>query len=121
MRFALRSALLVAVAWVATGCTTRVGDLTVATPKNMRTSFEVLQRDVVGKDCFQTVLLLIPIGTQNPTIDGAIDDALDQVPEADALVDASLFQDDLFLLLYTQNCIRVEGDAVRTRPVPRGR
>ena len=111
---------LACVGLLAAGCTTRVGDLTVATPKNVRSDFEILQRDVVGKDCFQQVLIFIPVGTQNPTIDGAIDDALDQVPEADALMDATLHQDTIFLLLYNQNCIRVQGDAVKTRATPRG-
>jgi hypothetical protein len=95
------------------GCTTRIGDLTVGSTKNLPHDFNVIKKDVEGKDCFQ-MILFIPLGTLNPTYDGAIDAALDSIPEADSLVDATFHQDTLFTLLYNRGCIRVTGDAVRT-------
>ena len=96
------------------GCTTRIGDLTVGSTKNLTHEFDVIKKDVVGEDCLQ-MFLLIPLGTLNPTYDGAIDLALDSVPDADAIVDATFYQDSLFTLVYNRGCIRVTGDAVRTR------
>lgn len=97
-------------------CTTRIGDLTVASPKNIPTHFEVVQQQLTGEDCVQLILGFIPIGTLNPTLDGAIDDALAKTAgRADALADLSIFQDFLYLLLYAEGCMRVEGTAVRTR------
>jgi len=60
------------------------------------------------------VLFFIPIGTLNPAMDGAIDDALSKVDDADALVDTSVHNDSLFTLLFNYNCIRIDGDAIRT-------
>lgn len=95
-------------------CTTRIGDLTVASPKNIPAQLEAVERRVTGKDC-SYMILFIPAGTMNPTIDGAIDDALEKVPEADALVNASIHNDLVYALLYASNCIRVEGTPIRTR------
>ena len=96
------------------GCTTRIGDFTVGSSKNLTHQFEVIKKDVVGKDCVQ-MILFIPLGTLNPTYDGAIDAALEGVPNADAIVDATFYQDVMFTLIYNETCIRVTGDAVRTR------
>lgn len=96
------------------GCTTRVGDLTIGTSKNLPQRFDVVQQDVLGKDC-SYALLFIPLGKLNPSIEGAIDDALESVPEADAMTDAQFHQDMLFTLLFNQSCFRVNGDAIRTR------
>jgi hypothetical protein len=99
---------------VALGCTTRVGDLTIATPKNLSRSFDVVRADIEGEDCYH-MLLFIPLGSINPSMEGAIDDALESVPEADAMTNARFQQSILFTLLYNQGCYRVRGDAVRTR------
>lgn len=96
------------------GCTTRVGDLTVGSTKNLPFEFKEVRKAVQGRDCFQ-MILFIPLGTLNPTYDGAIDDALASVPEADALVDAVFHQDSLVTLIYNRGCVRVSGTAVRTK------
>lgn len=101
---------------LACACTTRIGDLTVASPKNLPGEFTEIRRGVEGQDCSYVVLFFIPVGTLNPTIDGAIDDALAKVPDADALVDATLYNDLLLTLIFNSNCIRIEGTAIRTRP-----
>lgn len=109
------SLLLSAVLLFCTACTTRIGDLTVASSENIPTSYRVMQRNVMGEECAQIILLLIPIGLVNPTIEGAIDDALDQVPGADALMNASIKKTVMSLLpIYTKTCVVVEGDAVNT-------
>lgn len=97
-----------------TACTTRIGDLTVATPKNVPSRYDVVQKGVTGKDCAYMLLSIIPIGTLNPTIDGAIDDALSGFRDADALTDAAIYNDILITFLFNSNCIRIEGTAVRT-------
>jgi hypothetical protein len=96
------------------GCTTRIGDLTIVTPKNLPQQFDVVQKDVEGKECLSQILI-IPLGTTNPTIDGAIDAALEKAPGADALVDASVYADMIFTLFFNQSCVRIKGDAIRTR------
>ena len=98
----------------ASGCTTRLGDLTIATPKNLPQQFDVVMKDVEGEECLSQILI-IPLGTTNPTIDGAIDAALAKAPDADALVDASVHTDLIFTLLYNRSCVRIKGDAIRTR------
>jgi hypothetical protein len=113
-RVVTASFLLVLLVAFATGCTTRVGDLTIATSKNLPQRFDVVRQDVLGKDC-SYMFLFIPLGKLNPSVEGAIDDALEAVPEADAMADAQFHQDILFTLLFNQSCFRVKGDAIRTR------
>ena len=109
---------LVAIAAVLfAGCTTRYGDLTVGSTKNIPVDLEILRENVVGRDCYHNILLILRFGVQNPTIDGAIDDALDQVKEADALSDAALYRDRIFTLIYNRGCERVKGTAIRTRGI----
>ena len=110
--------LLAIVLSIVPGCTTRVGDLTIATSKNLNREFDVVQPDVEGQDC-TNMIVFIPLGTLNPSMEGAIDDALESVPEADALVNARFRQSMLFTLIFNQSCVRVKGDAVRTAsPAP---
>jgi hypothetical protein len=97
------------------GCTTRLGDLTIVTPKNLPQEFQIVQENVEGKECLAQILI-IPLGTTNPTIDGAIDAALEKAPGADALVNASIYTDLIFTFFFNQSCVRINGDAIRTRP-----
>lgn len=105
---------LLVVAVLLAGCTTRVGDLTIATPKNITREFDVVQSGVEGRDCVN-IILFIPLGSLNPSMEGAIDAALEPVPEANAIADATFHQTSLITLLFNQSCVRVRGDAVRTR------
>ena len=68
----MRLAVVIALALALAGCTTRIGDLTVATPKNLTRDFDVVKKDVEGKDCAYSLLGLIPLGVLNPTIDGVV-------------------------------------------------
>ncbi len=106
--------LLLAVAFLG-GCSTRVGDLTVASTKNIPTDFQMVQSGLQGKDCSYAFLGLIPLGTMNPTLDGALDDALAKVPTADALANATVTTDAYYFILWAQSCVRVTGDAISTR------
>ena len=109
-----RGLALLGVAIFGTGCSVRLGDFTVGSPKNIPTQLTVKRARVTGKDCVMQVLG-IPIGTLNPTIDGAVDNALEQVPGADALTDVAIYRDFFTLVLFQQICVRVEGKAVSTR------
>jgi len=109
--------ILLAIAFSASlsGCTTRIGDLTILSTKNIPAEVTTIRENVEGKDCANIVLLLIPIGVMNPTIDGAIDDALDKVPGADALIDVTIKSYAWTVLLFTQQCVTVEGTAISSR------
>lgn len=97
------------------GCTTRIGDLTILSTKNIPAETTIIRENVQGKECANIVLLLIPIGTMNPTIDGAIDDALDKVSGADALIDVTIESYAWTAILFTQSCVTVEGTAISSR------
>jgi hypothetical protein len=115
MRRRYASAAMLLLASIALiSCTTRVGDLTVATPKNLPVTFTEVKKGLVGRDCAYSVLG-IPLGVLNPTIDGAIDAALEQAEGADALVDASIYNDIMIALIVNSNCIRIQGTAIRTK------
>lgn len=106
---------LAAAAVLFAGCTTRYGDLTVGSTKNIPADLEVLRESVVGRDCSHNILGIFGFGVQNPTIDGALDNAIEQVPKADALSDAALYWDRIVTIIYNRACVRVEGSAIRTR------
>ena len=109
-----RLALVVLALCALAGCTTRIGDLTILSTKNIPAEVNQIRANVEGRDCAHTILF-IPIGTMNPTIDGAIDSALDQVPGADAMIDMTLKRHAWTVLLYTQACVTVEGTAISSR------
>jgi hypothetical protein len=111
MRAALLASIFAVV--IGTGCTsTRVGDLTIASPKNLSYDFEVVGVDVNGRDCTHWITF-IPFGQLNPTIDGAIEAALDTVSGANALTDATLTRSILFTLIYNRGCVTASGTPIR--------
>ena len=75
-----------------------------------------------GKDCSYALLGLIPLGTMNPTLDGALDDALAKVPTADALANATVTTDAYYFILWAQSCSRAFWmlERINMRPVLRG-
>ena len=107
--------MLLVVSLGLSACTTRIGDLTILSTKNIPAEMTVIREGVEGKDCANIILLLIPIGTLNPTIDGAIDDALDKVPGADAMIDITIKQNAWTAILFTQSCVTVKGTAISPR------
>jgi hypothetical protein len=107
-------ALALAVTLLLAACTTRVGDLTVASSRKLPHRFEVVRANVEGRTCAQFILF-VPFGHLNPSYGGAIDAALEGIPEADALADATVMREFFFTLFYNRTCVRVVGDAVRSR------
>ena len=96
------------------GCTTRLGDFTVASHRNVPSDFKRIGGKVTGEDCTFGILG-IPIGTLNPTIDGATDAAIEKASGADGLIDVVIFADMLDVVLYQRRCITVEGQPISTR------
>lgn len=64
------------------------------------------------RDCVHN-LLGIPLGSLVPNIEEATDRALATAPGANALTDAVVYSEPLFLLVYARSCFRVSGDAVK--------
>ena len=94
-----------------TGCTTRIGQLTTVSTKNMEWNrageYVRSNKTVVGKD-ISHIIVFIPTKFQ-VTIDDAIKDALDQIPGAVALVDATLRYQYIFVFLYSRMGYIIEG------------
>ena len=108
--------VLAALVIVLSGCSIRHGDFSVASNKIVRLSdFEVDKADrvkgVEGKD-FKHIIFYIPTGI--PTIDAAIDDALEK-GNGDLLTDAVIEQYWWWFLVYGQVGWTVKGDVVKTR------
>ena len=93
------------------GCSTRVGDFTVASTKNIdwsRASEFIRHRERVdGKD-ERHIVVIIPTG--NPSVKEAVDDALHKTPGSVALVDV-VIKHDWFYIPYIFGRFRytVEG------------
>ena len=94
-----------------TGCTARIGQLTTVSTKNMEWNrageYVRTNKSVVGKD-ISTMILFIPTKFQ-VTIDDAIKNALDQIPGAVALVDATLRYQFFTIVLFGQVGYIIEG------------
>jgi len=120
----MRSVYLIAslVLVLLTACATRIGDLTIASSKNLPHEFETLQEGVEGRDCSNILMLLfipIPFGSLRPSLDEAMDRAIDQVPNANMLTNVTISQEPvvvpLLLVNFIRNCLVTSGDAGRLR------
>jgi len=112
-------ALIALTGVLGTGCSLRMGDLTVATGKNVPVVGTTLRRGVEGSDCVH-LALFIPLGSLTPNIQEATDRALEQVPEANALTNGAMYVDPFTVILYTRSCIRVKGDAMKIEQTAEG-
>lgn len=110
----------IVVALVVSGCTTRLGDFTVASSQNVRNLEYGLsgkgKTTVSGESCIHTVVIF-PIGSFNARIQRAMDDAIKNGQAAgidgDILVNARIDNSAWVIpLIYGQNCITVSGDLV---------
>lgn len=109
----MRTALgLLLVAALSSGCATRLGDLSLVASKSVGLTPEVMQRGVEGEDCVH-LLLFLPLGSLNPNLQEAMDNALAKVPEANAMSDLAVYNDTVFTLIYNRTCLRVRGDVGR--------
>lgn len=70
-------------------------------------------RDVKVSDCKVNLLGLIPVSGGN-YIANAMDEALDEVEGAEALVDISVERVTMFFILWSQTCTEVRATAVST-------
>ena len=95
---------------VASGCSTRLGDFTILSTKNVALNPSPERRSVEGKHCANLLLGLIPLGSFTPNIEEAIDNAFRHVPEGNVMTNAVIYQEPLFLLIFSRNCFRVKGD-----------
>lgn len=103
---------LAVVALLATmGCSVRVGDFTLMTTKNLGVTPRALASQMRGEDCIYQILG-IPFGSLNPSLEEAVDRAVDKASGGNAMTDVSIHQDIFTLGLYTQICMRVDGSVV---------
>lgn len=94
------------------GCATvRMGSLTLTSTKNLGETYAPLQKDVSGENCVDEILF-IPLGTLNPNLQDAIDDAVAKVPNGDMMTNLTVHEDLLISILFNQRCVRVNGDVV---------
>ena len=105
--------LAVALAFLATGCSTRVGDFTMVSTKNVDLShgadFKLGVAKVKGEDS-KPIILYFPIG--QPDMKTAIDRAIESTPGAIALTDVVITRSAVWFILGGQNTIEVEGTAL---------
>lgn len=102
-------ALLLVAAALATGCRTRLGDLTIASTKNVGLNPEPVKRSVEGKDC-ANFLLFIPIGKLNPNLEDAMEAAMEKVAAGNIMTDVAIYVDQISAIVFNQVCYRVKGD-----------
>lgn len=106
LRMVAMFALLIAVG----GCTTRIGDMTMISTKNVDVS-GVKQGDrQTGEDCANSVLF-IPLGV--PDVKNAMDRALEK-GKGDILIDGVVSFKGWTVLVFSQTCVVVEGTVSQT-------
>ncbi|MGH7949515.1 MAG: hypothetical protein ACREQF_09845 [Candidatus Binataceae bacterium] len=104
-------ALLVVSALGVSGCYRRLGYFTVISTKDLAATHASAGPRVTGEDCTQAIFV-VPIGSLNPTVEGATADALRKVPGAYMLTDVKVTYEPLITFAYNRFCVRVEGSAV---------
>jgi hypothetical protein len=116
MRSRIIAAMLCIAASASTGCTTRLGDLSVMSNRNMSAPIVKGPR-VNGSDCIWHVFG-IPFGT--PNIEAATDDAMHDDPQAEFMTDVTLKASAWSVLLLGQSCYEVEGTLARPQTAADG-
>ncbi|MGH7949516.1 MAG: hypothetical protein ACREQF_09850 [Candidatus Binataceae bacterium] len=105
--------LLIACAFVATGCSFGIADFSAISTRNLNIQAETGAQPVEGTDCVYLALGIIPTGKGiAPSLHAAVDDALTHAPGANALQNAELYSEVFTTLLMTRHCFRVVGEAV---------
>ena len=96
---------------ILSGCTHRITDFTIISTKNVDLSsagkFKRAKGRIKGVDT-QHMLVFIPLGAF-PSMKEAIDDAIEQVPGAVALVDGVVYFKAFWLVIYGQRQYIIEG------------
>jgi len=116
-RFIKYSAIGLAGALLLTGCTNRLGNMTVVSTNNIDglNAKITTKNRVKGESCIRS-FLFIPFGDFQNRLQIATDNAIDNGHKAglegDVLVNAKINVSDWSLLIYGQNCLTVEGDLI---------
>jgi hypothetical protein len=104
--------LFVALAFVVTGCSTRVGDFTLVSTQNIELSkmgtYKRTPTKIKGKDVSHTIVF-IPTKL-NVNIEDAVDDALSKIPGAVAMINVVFRYVSWYVPLYGQTKYTVEGE-----------
>lgn len=104
--------VVLAVVILSSGCTTRYGDFTLGSTKNI-SQLSLKGDNVTGEDCSTNLLGLIPIqGPVFPNIKTAIDRALERT-KGDVVADAVISYRALPLIIYNEYCFKVEGKVAK--------
>jgi len=113
----ISSSVLVGSILLMSGCTHRLGNMTVISTNNvdgLKTEVSSNQR-VEGESC-NYAALIIPWGDFQNRIQIATDNAIDNGHKAglkgDVLVNAKISVSSWTAILYSQNCLTVEGDLI---------
>jgi hypothetical protein len=100
-----------------TGCTHRLGNLTIASTNNvdgLRTNVTSAQR-VKGESC-NHAFLIIPWGDFENRLQIATDNAIDNGHatglKGDTLINTKINVNAWTTIIYSQNCLTVEGDLI---------
>jgi len=90
------------------GCSTRIADFTIISTRNvdMDGNYELVGSKVKGKDV-TPIITYIPIGA--PSIEDAIDDALDSV-DGDIMTDVTIRSNVLWFVYFGTHTYVVVGD-----------
>lgn len=100
----------VSLALLAGGCTTRIGDFTIASTKNVAYNPSPDRRGVEGEHCATRLLGLIPLGSFMPNLEEAVDDAMVKVPNGNVMTNAVTYMTVWTAIIVNQQCYRVRGD-----------
>jgi hypothetical protein len=95
-----------------------MGTMTALATHNVNIPSKPLGREVEGTDCIYTVLGLPVSGSLVPNLQEAIDRAMAQLPEGDAMANVALYDDPTFYILGSSECFRVKGDVVKIAQTP---
>ena len=114
-RFITLVVLIFIMAPLVSGCAVRLGGMTAISTKNVSLNTVDLDKmpqtkNVVGTDS-RFVFIFIPLGF--PTVQGAVDDALDK-GQGDVILDAVL-QAESWWFIIGQNSLTVKGHVVNTK------
>jgi hypothetical protein len=105
--------ICVAGATQAIACTFNIGTMTALATHNVNAPSSAVGRQVEGRDCVYWVLGIPVSGSLVPNLQEAIDRAMAQVPEGDAMTNVALYDDPTFYLVGGSNCLRVKGEVVK--------
>lgn len=114
-RFITVVLLIFIMAPLVSGCAVRLGGMTAISTRNVSLNTVDLDKmpqtkNVVGTDS-RFVFIFIPLGF--PTVQGAVDDALDK-GQGDVILDAVL-QAESWWFIIGQNSLTVKGNVVNTK------